>query len=48
MSVFIEPIGKLINDDNLYDNLQKSIEDLDALIKDIKENPKKYIKVSVF
>lgn len=41
-------IGKLINDDNLYDNLQKSIEDLDALIKDIKENPKKYIKVSVF
>lgn len=41
-------VGKLINDDNLYDNLQKSIEDLDALIKDIKENPKKYIKVSVF
>ena len=41
-------VGKLINDDNLYDNLQKSIEDLDALIRDIKENPKKYIKVSVF
>ncbi len=41
-------VGKLINDDNLYDNLQKSIGDLDALIKDIKENPKKYIKVSVF
>ena len=41
-------VGKLINDDDLYDNLQKSIEDLDALIKDIKENPKKYIKVSVF
>ncbi len=41
-------VGKLVNDENLYDNLQKSIEDLDALIKDIKENPKKYIKVSVF
>ena len=41
-------IGKLINDDNLYDNLQKTIEDLDKLVKDIKENPKKYINVSVF
>ena len=41
-------VGKLINDDKLYDDLQNSIHDLDALIKDIKENPKKYIKVSVF
>ena len=41
-------VGKLVNDDNLYDNLQKTIEDLDKLIKDIKDNPKKYINVSVF
>ena len=41
-------MGKLINDDNLYNNLEKSIEDLDNLIKDIKANPKKYINVSVF
>ena len=41
-------VGKLVNDENLYDNLQKTIEDLDKLIKDIKDNPKKYINVSVF
>lgn len=41
-------VGKLVNDDDLYDNLQKTIEDLDKLIKDIKDNPKKYINVSVF
>ena len=33
-------LGKLINDPNLYLNLEKSSKELDALITDIKENPK--------
>ena len=40
--------GLLVNNDSLYNNLNKTTEDLDILIKDIKENPKRYINVSVF
>ncbi|MGM0497166.1 MAG: MlaD family protein [Bacteroidota bacterium] len=40
--------GLLINNDSLYQNLNKTTEDLNILIKDIKENPKRYINVSVF
>jgi phospholipid/cholesterol/gamma-HCH transport system substrate-binding protein len=40
--------GLLINNDSLYHNLNKTTKDLDLLIKDIKENPKRYINVSVF
>jgi len=40
--------GLFVNNDSLYNNLNKTTEDLDILIKDIKENPKKYINVSVF
>lgn len=33
-------LGLLVNDKKLYDNLQKSSEDLDKLLLDLKANPK--------
>ena len=41
-------LGKLINEDEVYNNLNSSIESLNILINDIKENPKKYVHFSVF
>ncbi len=41
-------LGLLINDEGLYRSLDESAKKLDALIEDIKANPKKYINVSVF
>lgn len=40
--------GKLLTEDDLYLKLIKSIDSLDTLIADIKRNPRKYIKFSVF
>ncbi len=40
--------GKLINDKELYDNLTKSSAQLELLLKDVRENPKRYVNVSVF
>jgi phospholipid/cholesterol/gamma-HCH transport system substrate-binding protein len=40
-------MGMLINNDSLYRKLDASARDLDLLIKDIKENPKRYIHFSV-
>ncbi|MFZ4613480.1 MAG: MlaD family protein [Bacteroidia bacterium] len=41
-------LGLLVNDKKLYDNLEASTKDLDKLMVDIKENPKRYIHFSVF
>ena len=41
-------LGKLISNDDLYENLNLSIESLNLLINDIKTNPKKYVHFSVF
>ena len=41
-------LGLLINDEGLYRSLNESARKLDALIEDIKANPKKYVKISVF
>jgi len=41
-------IGLLVNDDSLYIELEKSSRDLNLLLEDIKSNPKKYLKFSVF
>ena len=41
-------LGKLINDDALYNNLISASEELETLIKDLKANPKKYVHFSVF
>jgi phospholipid/cholesterol/gamma-HCH transport system substrate-binding protein len=40
-------LGMLINDKDLYLNLEKSSKELEALIQDIKENPKRYISFSI-
>ena len=37
----------LINDKDLYLNLEKSTKELELLIKDIKTNPKRYVGFSV-
>jgi phospholipid/cholesterol/gamma-HCH transport system substrate-binding protein len=41
-------MGALLEDRQLLDSLQQAITNLDLLITDIRANPKKYIKVSVF
>ena len=40
-------LGLLINDDDLYLNLEKSSKELESLINDIKENPKRYLSFSI-
>jgi len=40
--------GKLINDPELYDNMNTFFKDADALVVDIKENPDKYVNISLF
>ncbi len=41
-------LGMLIKDDKLYIDLQKSSEDLNLLLEDIRLNPKRYVRISVF
>jgi len=41
-------LGLLVNDQKLYMELEKAARDLNLLLEDIKANPKKYVKVSVF
>lgn len=41
-------IGLLVNDKKLYENLEKSSASLDALLKDMKEHPKRYVHFSIF
>ena len=41
-------LGQLISNDEVYENLNLSIESLNLLINDIKTNPKKYVHFSVF
>ena len=41
-------VGKLINNEQLYQNVTQTLESLNVLIKDLKANPSKYINVTVF
>lgn len=41
-------VGKLINDDKLYDNLEGASRQLEELLQDLKLNPKRYVNISVF
>jgi phospholipid/cholesterol/gamma-HCH transport system substrate-binding protein len=41
-------VGLLLNDKKLYDEATKAAKDLNLLLEDIKANPSRYIKVSVF
>lgn len=40
-------LGALVNDKALYNDLDKSVKDLDALLLDLKQNPKKYVHFSL-
>ena len=40
--------GMILKDKALYDNLVNSSEALDALLRDLKENPKRYVHFSIF
>lgn len=41
-------VGKFLVDGSVYDSVDELLNDVDSLIKKIEENPKKYIKISVF
>lgn len=41
-------MASLINDNALYDNLNSTTKNLDFLLQDLRLNPKRYVKVSVF
>jgi phospholipid/cholesterol/gamma-HCH transport system substrate-binding protein len=41
-------MGKMLNDDALYSNLNKSSKELELLLQDLRLNPTRYINVSVF
>lgn len=40
-------LGKLLKDESVYDNLNKTSENLNELVKDLKENPGRYVRFSV-
>ncbi len=40
--------AKLVNDEKLYDDTQATMRELRALVRDLRTNPRKYFKVSVF
>ena len=41
-------IGKLFVDNSMYDSIDEVLNDIDSLIRKIEENPKKYIRISIF
>lgn len=41
-------VGKLLTDDSVYNSVDSLLYDVDYLVKKIQENPKKYIRISVF
>lgn len=41
-------MGMLLNDEKLYNNLEATTKDLDLLMKDLKENPDRYVHFSIF
>ena len=41
-------VGRLLTEDDVYNSVDSLLTDIDDLIRKIKENPKKYLKISVF
>lgn len=41
-------IGRLINDDELYRNVEAATKELEQLLRDLKINPKRYVHFSLF
>lgn len=40
--------GRLLSEDEIYESVSSLVEEADSLLKKIQENPKKYIRISVF
>ncbi|MDT0647668.1 MlaD family protein [Zunongwangia sp. F260] len=40
--------GKLLNDDDVYNNLERATKQLEELLQDVKLNPKRYVNFSIF
>lgn len=41
-------LGKLLNDEQMYQNIENATKEMEELIRDIKLNPKRYVHFSVF
>lgn len=41
-------LGKLLNDEQLYQNIENATKEMEELVRDIKMNPKRYVHFSVF
>ena len=41
-------LGKLLVDDSVYNSFDELLNDVDSLVRKIEENPKKFIRISVF
>ena len=41
-------LGKLVQDKELYDELVTTLQDAKSLLQDVRENPRRYFKVSIF
>jgi len=41
-------IGKLMKDESIYNNIEASTKEIELLIKDLKEHPKRYVHFSLF
>lgn len=41
-------LGKLLDDGSVYQSVDSLLNDIDRLVKKIEENPKKYIRISIF
>ncbi|MCM2359168.1 MAG: MlaD family protein [Geobacteraceae bacterium] len=41
-------VGKLVTEKEIYEKLDRMVGDVDALVRDIKENPKRYVNFSLF
>ena len=41
-------IGKLVKNDSIYNNLNRASNDLDLLLLDLREHPKRYVSISMF
>lgn len=40
-------LGMILNDDQLYRNLNNATASLDSLLQDVKKNPKRYISIKL-
>ena len=41
-------VGKILKNDSIYNSVDSLLIDVNSLVRKIQENPKKYLKISVF